>query len=204
MAYLGILGGTFNPVHLGHLIKAQDALELFKLDRILFVPCATPPHKKALGIAAAEHRLAMLEAAIGGNPAFGISRVDVDRGGVSYSVDTLKALKQQYPQDRLVFIIGTDSLLELHTWFSVGELLGLCDFAVLARPGYDTARVRPEELNLPRGWAEVLLAQVAAGHEVGISSSEVRSRLAQGLSIRYLVPAAVEHYIERHRLYTNL
>jgi nicotinate-nucleotide adenylyltransferase len=115
---LGILGGTFNPVHIGHLVMAQDALEEFELDEILFVPCSTPAHKDAATLVAAPHRLAMLEHALEADPRFAVSTVELDRGGVSYSIDTVRSVKGQYPEAELFFVIGGDSLLEIHSWKS--------------------------------------------------------------------------------------
>jgi nicotinate-nucleotide adenylyltransferase len=201
MARIGILGGTFNPVHLGHLILAQDALERFELDRVFFVPCAQSPHKTAEPPIAAAHRAAMLEAALEGDPRMEVSRAEIERGGVSYTIDTVEDFARRFPGAEICFIIGADTLAELHRWKDIGRLLERCAFVTLARPGFDVDAIAPESLRLPPPWPERLLARVAAGHAVDISSTDVRMRLAEGLRVRYLVPDAVEMYIREHHLY---
>lgn len=197
---IGILGGTFNPIHNGHLIMAQDALEQFGLSRILFIPCAGPPHKAPNDLAPAEARLAMVARAIEGDERFELSRLEIDRGGTSYAIDTVRALREQYPGHRICFVIGADTLPELHTWKDIEELLDLCEFVTLARPGF-SERNLVEGLHLPESRANELLERVAVGHQVDISSSDIRRRVAQGQGIRYLVPRSVEMYIELSQLY---
>jgi len=198
---IGVLGGTFNPVHTGHLLIAQDALEQFGLDRALFVPCCRPPHKPGGGLAAAAHRVAMVRAAVRGDRRFEVSELEIRRGGVSYTVDTARALRAAYPGAEIAFIIGSDSLLELRYWRSIGELLRLSRFVTLARPGWATAALAPQALGLPAPWGGRLLAEVRVGHAIDISSTDIRRRVAEGRSIRYLVPRAVAAYIARHGLY---
>lgn len=200
---IGILGGTFNPVHLGHLILAQDACELFELAKVLFVPCAQAPHKSATVLASSEHRLAMLQAAIEDDPRFEVSDLELQRGGISYSVDTVRELKSRQPHAELCFIIGSDSLAELHLWKDVETLLTLCRFMILSRPGTDDETGWRQVRRLPSPWPDRLLAQSRTGHRVEISSSNIRHRVAEGLSIRYLVPPAVEMYVVEHHLYTQ-
>lgn len=184
---IGILGGTFNPVHTGHLILAQDALEEFGLDRVLFIPCSYPPHKKANCLAPASHRLRMLKAALKDDPRFAVSDMEIKRGGVSYSIETLRALRRMFSKSVLYFIIGADSLNELRSWRKVGEIQKLCRFIAMGRPGYPV-----------RGSSHVRLSK---GHLLEISSSEIRKRVAEGRCIRHLVPKAVERYIQNRRLY---
>ena len=186
---IGILGGTFNPVHTGHLILAQDALEQFGLDRVLFIPCAHPPHKKPNDLAPASHRLGMLKAALRGDSHFAVSDLEIKRGGVSYSIDTFREMRRMFPKSALYFIMGADSLNELRSWRKVGELQKLCMFIAMGRPGYAA-----------RGSSKVMLFK---GHLVDISSSEIRKRIAEGRRIRHLVPKAVERYINRRRLYQS-
>lgn len=196
----GLLGGTFNPVHTGHLVMAADAVEKFKLDEMLFVPCASPPHKKAHHLAPARHRVAMLRAAVKGDPRFHVCTLEVDRGGTSYSVDTLRELRLKRPDDRFFFVIGSDTLHELHTWKDIYELLTLCTFVCAERPG-SIRRWSPGALWLKSPWPARLLSGLFRGHLVDLSSSEIRQRVTEGRSIRYLVPAGVERYILKHRLY---
>lgn len=200
---LGVFGGTFNPVHLGHLIAAQDAAEMFDLSRVLFVPCDHPPHKSEHRLASAAHRMSMLEAALAGSLLFEVCDLEVRRGGTNYSIDTMRDLTHLYPDADLYFIIGTDSLLELHTWKSIGDLLKLCSFITLTRPGFVVSPDLAGRIQLPAPWPAKLLANLAAGHQVDISSSDIRYRVAEGLSITYLTPPAVETYIMEHRLYHN-
>ncbi len=197
---IGILGGTFNPVHLGHLVLAQDARERFELDRVLLVPCASPPHKDARDLAPAAHRLAMLEAAVEADPALEVSAIEIERGGVSWTVETLRELRARHPDADLVFVIGADTLRELRTWRRIEEIFTLCRFAVITRPGVAPAG-DPDELGLPEPQARRLLAAVVPGHDIGISSSDIRMRVAEGLAVRYLVPDTVALYIAEHRLY---
>ncbi len=199
---IGILGGSFNPVHLGHLVLAQDALERYELDRVLFVPCAVPAHKCVDDLAEAQHRVAMLDHALTGDPRFDMSVVELGRAGVSYSIDTIRQLSEQASGTRFWFIIGADTLLELYTWKDIYRLLELCEFITFQRPGYQNG-LTPEALHLDSPWPEHLLARVTEAHWMEISSSEIRRRVAEGLSIRYLVPFAVEMYIYEHGLYKS-
>ncbi len=198
----GILGGTFDPVHTGHLILAQEAMEKLDLSRILFIPCNQPPHKSAVRLTAARHRLAMLEMAIEGNPAFEASDIEIRRGGVSYAVDTLRALSGQAQSPENVFIIGADTLPELHLWHEIETVLTLCRFAAFGRPGY-IENFREENINLPPPWPERLMGDLHPGRLIEISSSDIRHRLAEGWGIRYLVPPEVEMYIAEHNLYAS-
>ena len=200
---IGILGGTFNPVHMGHLILAQDAVERLDLVKLLLVPCATPPHKKCPDLASARHRVAMIEAAIEGDLRFELCDLEVRRGGVSYAADTARELADLYPCAELNFIIGADSLPELHLWKNVSELFRLCEFKVFERPGHLFKSLDKAKLELASRWKEKLLANVLSCHLVEISSSDIRYRAAEELSIRYLVPPAVEMYICEHRLYST-
>lgn len=198
---LGVLGGTFNPVHLGHMIMAQDAIEHFELSKVMFVPCGQPPHKSPADLAPAHHRLAMLEAAVEGDLNFEVSDLEIQRGGMSYSIDTIQMLTEKHPGVDLFFIIGADSLVELHLWKDIELLLKLCRIVTIARPGVDLADLGKLDLHLPAHWAEHLLADVRVGHLINISSTDLRYRVAEGMSIRYLVSPAVDMYIAEHSLY---
>jgi nicotinate-nucleotide adenylyltransferase len=202
MERIGVLGGTFNPVHLGHLILAQTALETYDLARVLFVPCAQPPHKPLVGGISPEHRLAMLELAIQDHPAFEFRDLEIRRGGRSYTVDSLRELRAELPNAELYFIVGGDSLLELHLWKDVLTILDLCTVISFGRGERDPgATITADRLSLPPPWPERLLATYTTGRRVDIASSDIRHRVAEGLSIRYLVPDAVAMYIAEHGLY---
>jgi nicotinate-nucleotide adenylyltransferase len=198
---IGLMGGTFNPVHLAHLVAARDALELFRLDQVWFIPCARPPHKGHGALAPAADRLAMLKRAIRDEPWASVCDMELRRGGLSYTVDTLRELKALHPGARFHFIMGTDSLAELHQWRDIDTLLTLCPFVSIGRPGWSPAALEREGIRLPPPWPERLMARVRTGHMIGISSTEIRKRASRGLSLRYLVPDAVASYIEKKALY---
>ncbi len=198
---LGIFGGSFNPVHLGHLLLAQTALERFNLDRVLFMPCAVQPHKDPRGLASAAHREAMVEAAILDNLGFELLDIELRRGGVSYTVDSLREIRSMHPNADLFFMIGADTLQELHGWKDIETVLSLCEFIVFARPSHELAHLSPEALKLPVPWSERLMRNLCSVRQIDISSSDIRHRVAEGLSIRYLVPQPVEMIIMEHHLY---
>ncbi len=198
---LGVLGGTFNPVHLGHMIIAQDALEHFELSKVVLVPCAQPPHKATLELAPARHRLAMLEHAIEGDLRFEVSDIEIQRGGISYTVETMRHLAAEYPGVELCFIIGSDSLPELHLWKEIDALLSICRVVTLARPGVDLSALQTMDLKLKDPWPSRIRADIRVGHLVNVSSSDIRYRVAEGMGIRFLVPQGVEMYIAEHSLY---
>jgi nicotinate-nucleotide adenylyltransferase len=189
---VGILGGTFNPIHLGHLMIAQDALELAGLDRVVFIPSATPPHKPLAGNVSGADRLRMVKLAIAGNDRFAVDDLEIKRGGKSYSVETVAELRRRQPDVDWCFIIGGDSLAELHLWRDADRLVQLCRFVVLARPGF-VAR--------PARRLTGVRYKVYAPHPVEIASREIRTRVAGNQSIRYLVPESVRRFIERKKLY---
>jgi nicotinate-nucleotide adenylyltransferase len=196
---IGILGGTFNPVHLGHLLIAQDALEAARLSSVRFIPSATPPHKQVHRLAPAAQRLAMLKLALRGNDRFAVDDREIRRGGKSYSVDTILELKREEPQADFSFIIGADSLEQLHTWREIDTLVGLCSFIAVTRPGFDGAGAAGA--NLSPASRAMLRLRFLQGHASDIASRDIRARVARGQSVRYLVPDAVFRYIQRHRLY---
>jgi len=198
---MGVLGGTFNPVHLGHLIIAQDALEHFELSKVVLVPCAQPPHKSATHLAPARHRLAMLETAIEGDLRLEVSDIEIQRGGTSYTVETMRHMAAAHPGVELYFIIGSDSLPELPLWREIDSLLSLCRVVTIARHGVDFEALQTMDLKLKDPWPARLRADIRMGHLVNVSSSDVRYRVAEGMGIRYLVPPGVEMYIAEHSLY---
>ena len=201
MRHVGILGGTFNPIHLGHLFVGRAAAEAFGLDSVLLLPSNVSPFKLAQsGSVTGADRLEMVRLSVAEDPVFEPCALDLERGGISYSIDTVKALRERRPGDRFSFIIGMDSLRELSHWHRIGELLTLCDFITVGRPGVDVP-VTAEALAFPPAVRERLLAGVIKGRPCDISSSEIRRRIAEGLSIRYLVCPAVEAYIRSRGLY---
>ena len=194
------MGGTFNPIHMGHLVVAQDAMEKFNFEQVIMMPCAMPPHKRCSKLAPAAHRIAMVSAAIEGDLKFSVSDLEIERGGYSYAIDTVRELHAIYPEHDINFIIGSDSLTELHLWKDIYALLEICEFRIMRRPG-DRAVPRKKDIQLKAPWPGRLLANAAIGHLLEISSSDIRHRVAEGMSIRYLVHPAVEMYIAEHRLY---
>ena len=198
MQRVGILGGTFDPPHIGHLVLAEYAAVALDLACVLFVPAANPPHKWRVRVGI-EHRLPMLERAISGNERFIISRVDIDRPGPHYAVDMVQILEAQQPDTEFFFVMGGDSLHHLPEWYHPQELIALCKLAVMARPGAEVTAEFTE--NLLPGLAERVV--VIDSPMLGFSSTEVADRLEAGRSVRYLVPDAVLSYIQDHRLYRN-
>ena len=184
------------------MILAQDALEAFELAIVLFVPCDRHPYKLTAGLLSPAHRVAMLETALTGSLPFEVCDLEIRRGGTTYSIDTVRDLITHHPKDELFFIIGSDTLPELHLWKDVQDLLRLCRFVTLARPGFDLKAMTGQNLDLEPDLARTLLANVAIGHQVDISSSDIRHRVAEGMSIRYLVPDTVDMYIAEHSLYS--
>lgn len=184
---IGILGGTFDPIHKGHLILAEEVMEKLTLAKVIFVPCNSPPHKSREDIASPEDRYRMAELATQSNPSFEVSRIEIERGGVSYSVQTLRELKKG-SKDDFFFITGSDSLEELILWKDLDDIFGLAKFVVAERPGYSVDKA-PKEAKLIRI------------SSFDVSSSEIRQRLRDGSPIRDLVPEPVREYILRKKLY---
>jgi nicotinate-nucleotide adenylyltransferase len=195
---LGILGGTFDPIHHGHLVAAEEASYQLALDRVLFVPAGAPPHKPARPISPASHRLRMVELAIAGKPHFAVSRVDIDRPAPSYTVDTLKLLRAEWGREtRFFFIEGNDSLSDMVNWYQPQRLIELCELAVVRRPGSEIDLPALEK-RLPGLTERVHWVQIPL---LEISSTDLRARIRAGRSISYLVPREVEAYIQEHGLY---
>jgi nicotinate-nucleotide adenylyltransferase len=195
-----VLGGTFDPIHVGHLIVAEEARARFHLDQVVFVPARLSPLKLQGTFAAATHRFYMVQLAIEDNPSFRVSRVDLDRRGPSFTVDTLRAIKAASDQHtELHFIMGADSLCTLKSWRLPGEIVRLARIIAVARPGYELD-LDGIERDVP-GISQV--TDVITAVQLGISSTDIRARLRQGLPIRYQVPASVEAYIHEHHLYAG-
>ena len=196
----GVFGGTFDPIHVAHLAVAEAARDTFGLRRVLFIPAAQPPHKAGRPITAVDHRLAMVEAAVMGNPAFEVSRIEVDRDGPSYTVDTLAELCAADPGEHLALILSAESFNELPTWHEPARILGLADLIVAPRDGHDGADPELIPRQFPNSPAAIAFLD---GPRIRLSASEIRQRAADGRSVRYLVPDAVAAYIGDHGLYQD-
>ena len=198
---LGLLGGTFDPVHYAHLLLAERCREQCRLDRVVFVPSAVPPHKRDRELTPAPARIEMLELAIAGHEQLAISRCEVDRGGVNYTVDTLRRFRDEEPQTQLFFLLGADMLHDLPSWREADRVCELATIVAVRRDGVAepdfaclASLVAPERIELFRKHQVEMPV-------VGLSSTEIRRRVAAGLSIRYMTPRAVEKYVEAHALY---
>lgn len=189
---VGIFGGTFDPFHVGHLVVAQDALELLELDRMVFVPAGTPPHKDPSEVSSAETRAAMVRAGVGDDPRFAVDDLELRRPGTSWTVDTLRALAQADPDHDLFLLMGADQLADFHRWREPHEVARLASVVVMARDG--------EQPRVADGFAlDPLVVPVT---RLDISSTRIRARVREGRSIRYLVPDGVLRIIREERLYT--
>ncbi|MBI3287610.1 MAG: nicotinate-nucleotide adenylyltransferase [Chloroflexi bacterium] len=200
MRRIGVMGGTFDPIHYGHLAAAEEARVKIALERVLFVVAGMPPHKLGEPVSPAEDRLRMLELAIASNPYFEVSRVDLDRPGPSFSVDTVQLLRQEWgPGAELYFIMGLDSLAELPTWRDPQRLIQLCRLVAVKRPRY-----RVDLVELERAIPDISQrAEIIDMPEVDIAASDLQRRVREGLPIKYQVPPPVEEYIYSHRLYLD-
>lgn len=203
---IGIFGGSFDPVHLGHLVVAECCREQARLDRVIFVPTAIQPFKQSRQPAAGQHRAEMLTLAVGGNPAFEISTVELDRGGVSYTVDTLASLRDARPDDELHLILGPDALASLPDWREPARILDLAGVIAVERDGLDDVSATVQELRLAAllgpERSRRIVADTVRVPALGIRSSDLRALIAAGHSIRYRTPRAVERYIATHGLYS--
>ncbi len=195
MKKIGIMGGTFDPIHVGHLMIAEAVWDEYKLDKILFVPCANPPHKNNV-LTSAKHRFNMTLLATCSNPHFEVSAIEIERTGPSYTVDTIKELKRIYGDDtELYFIIGADCIQELPTWHKIDELLKLCQFIATRRPSYTT------DLDIIANEFSDYNIKVLETPELEISSTDIRQRIKKGYSIQYITTEQVQQYIRKEELY---
>jgi len=194
---LGLFGGTFDPIHLGHLILAEQCREACGLERVWFIVAGEPPHKRGQERTAVSHRLEMARLAVAGHTAFEVSDVEAVRPGPHYSVETLAEIRRLRPDDELSFLIGADSLVDLPTWREPERIARLATIVVVNRPGVEEIGDRP----LPEFGPESHPLLAVTIPPVGIASTDLRRRLAEGRSVRYMVPRAVEAYIEAHGLY---
>ncbi|MCP3677721.1 MAG: nicotinate-nucleotide adenylyltransferase [Deltaproteobacteria bacterium] len=210
---IAIMGGTFNPVHYGHLRVAEEVRGLLNVDKVIFIPAFNPPHKDDDSFISSEHRIKMVSLAIEDNPAFEVSDREIRRGGASYSVETLRELADDEGEGDIHFIVGADSFNEITTWHKFEELFMMANIIVVPRPGY---RVKRVEEALPvaeacKFWYDEArdlylndsgrFVKFMETTPIGISASGIRELVKRGDSVRYLIPPAVEGYIERERLY---
>jgi len=196
---IGVLGGTFDPIHNGHIIVAEVTRFWLNFDEVLFVPAGQPWLKEGSSILAAEHRVQMVHLAIANEPCFKLSTVEIDRAGPSYTVDTIAELQAQVGSgDELFFILGWDSLAKLPQWREPSRLIKMCHLVAVSRPGYPCPALNSLEAVIPGLSQRLILLDKP---EVDIDATEIRKRVAQGLSIRHLVPEPVDGYIRQHKLY---
>ena len=191
----GVMGGTFNPIHIGHLVTAEEALYAFDLREVVFVP-AGQPWQKERDVADTEHRYLMAVIATASNPHFRVSRMEIDRPGPTYTIDTLRHFREQLGDVELYFITGADAILQILTWKDPAEVLSEARFIAATRPGYDLDRLEKE---LPEGFGDrVHVLEIPA---LAISSTDIRLRVREGRPVRYLLPEGVARYVEKNGLY---
>lgn len=196
---LAIMGGTFDPIHYGHLVAAEGARYEFNLDRVIFVPAARPPHKTDKEMTDPVHRLAMVERAVDSNDRFESSALEIEREGLSYTINTVQTVRKIHPTASIYFVTGADAVLEILTWKNVEELLNICKFIAATRPGYDLENLEHTLSSLPREYLNnIYTMEVPA---LAISSTDIRARVAEGRPIKYLLPELVERYIFDNSLY---
>jgi len=193
---VGVMGGTFNPIHIGHLVTAEEALYAFALREVVFVPAGQPWQKERSDVADAEHRYLMTVIATASNPHFRVSRTEIDRPGPTFTIETLRRLRAEIGDVELYFITGADAILQILTWKDPEDVLGEARFIAATRPGYDLDRLEKE---LPDGFGDrVNVLEIPA---LAISSTDVRRRVRDGRPVRYLLPEGVARYIEKNGLY---
>jgi len=197
---IGILGGSFNPIHLGHLVLAEQARELLRLEKIIFVPAYLRPHKRAGRLALAQERHHMISRALKSNPSFAVSDIELRRKGISYSIDTLNQFKCIFPHTSLYFIVGSDFLKEFSIWKDLSSFSKICKFVVALRPGYPLAKLPPAQARQGRGRLPGNMQTIEIT-SLDISSTAIRERIRKGQSIRYLVLEEVRRYILKKGLY---
>jgi nicotinate-nucleotide adenylyltransferase len=199
---IGISGGTFDPLHHGHLIIAEDIRESFKLDKVIFIPSGLPPHKDTDKVTKAQHRYNMVEIGIENNPFFEASPIEINRPGYTYTIDTLTQLKSEYDKNtKIYFITGADVIHKLLTWRNYQQIFKLCEFVAVLRPGFKKSSFLRAVNNIRTKYGAVIHATEAP--LIGISSTIIRDRVSKNKSIKYLVPEGIEQYIYENRLYIN-
>ena len=199
---LAVMGGTFDPVHYGHLVAAEAVRVEYNIDRVIFIPAGNPPHKRRQNITGAEHRYRMTRLAVSSNPFFEVSRLEIDRKGMSYTVDTIKELRHLCGSGSdIYFITGADALLDILTWHKIDELLGLCRFVAVTRPGYRNSDLEGQIEKLKDSLhSDICMTEIPS---LAISSTDIRNRVREGRPIKYLLPEAVEEYIFETGIYSE-
>lgn len=200
MKKVGIMGGTFDPIHNGHLVLAEQIRTQFNLEKVIFIPAGIPPHKQELNITSSKHRYFMTLLATITNPHFEVSKIEIAEEKISYTINTIKKLKETFDSNtEMFFITGADALYELETWKNIEELLKLCNFIAATRPGIDEKKLRDKIDYLNKIYnAQIIVTSVPA---LAISSTDIRERIRHGKSIKYIVPESVEYYIYKNKLY---
>lgn len=196
---LGIMGGTFDPVHYGHLVTAEGARYELGLEKVIFVPAGLPPHKPGQKICEPRHRYAMVGAAVSSNPFFKVSGLELERPGPSYTIDTVSRVKELYPVKDIFFITGADAVLDILTWKDFELLLRSCRIVAATRPGYRMEEIWEKLEGIPEGLKKNIIPVEAPA--LAISSTDIRNRVFEGRPIKYLLPESVEDYIFKHNLY---
>ncbi len=199
MRYLGIMGGTFDPIHYGHLVAAEGARHDLKLEKVIFIPAGRPPNKPNSCITELWLRYRMTCLAAASNPFFEVSPIEVERTGPSYTVDTVQMISRLYPGAQIYFIIGSDALIDIHNWKDIDRLLTICRFVAAARPGYQIDELW-KKLNNLIGYLRlnIICMEVPA---LAISSTDIRQRVREGRPIKYLLPEPVEDFVIKNQLY---
>ncbi len=191
---IGVLGGTFDPIHIGHLVLAEQTREKFQLKQVIFIPSASPPHKTEQELSLADHRFEMTKLALEGNHHFFVSDIELKRKGLSYTIETLRKLKELYEDSEIYFLTGSDVLDEITTWKDPEGIYRLAKIVIAVRPGFD--KFDPED-----HFAKKSIIATITG--VDVSSTQIREKVRKGESIKYLVPSKVEKYIKKNNLYTT-
>ncbi|NLJ89090.1 MAG: nicotinate-nucleotide adenylyltransferase [Epulopiscium sp.] len=197
---IAIMGGTFDPIHYGHLVTAEAVRHKYNINQVIFMPTGHPPHKNNKEVSHSEHRYLMSVLATAANPYFNVSRMEIDRKGTTYTIDTIKGLKEVYGEKtELYFITGADALHYIFTWKDAEELLRLCTFVAVTRPGYNKEKLVKEIEIIKKNYeSKIHFLEVPA---LSISSTDIRNRVREGRPIKYLVPESVENYIYKFKLY---
>lgn len=197
---IGVMGGTFDPIHYGHLVAAEESRSAFCLDKVIFMPAGRPPHKQSRKVSEPEQRYHMTALAVSSNPGFEVSRLEVDKDEITYTYDTVTDLRRIYGEDtKIYFITGADAVLELLTWYRIEKLLGICGFIAVTRPGFDKRDLEQKIKEITSKYGgEIICIEVPL---LAISSTDIRERCKAGKTIKYLLPEEVERYILKNGMY---